>query len=223
MSTIVIVDDHELLAQSLSFALQARGLEASALRLTKLETARAQLLAQRPDVVLLDLQLGPVGHGQRLVRPLTAAGVRVLVVSGVTDDCEIAATIEAGAVGFVAKREPFEVLVDAATRVAQGQPVMTAEERHRLLGILRRQREEAAAARVPFDRLSPKEKEVLEALCNGDSVTSIATRGVVSVATVRAQVRAIHLKLGVASQLEAVALAHRYHWFEGASRVQRSA
>ena len=110
------MDDHELLAHSLAYALQGRGFAAAPLVVTDVEAAREELLADPPDVVLLDLQLGPAGHAQSLVQPLTAAGIRVLIVSGVTDSCEIAATIEAGAVGFVSKAQAFEVLLEAARR-----------------------------------------------------------------------------------------------------------
>lgn len=222
-SRVRIVDDHELLAQSLSYALQARGFDATPLVVINLEAARAELLADPPDVVLLDLQLGAAGHGLCLVRPLTEAGSRVLVVSGVTDQRDIAATVEAGAVGFVSKSKPIDVLLEAATAVLRGEKVMTDDARHQLLDQLRRHRAESRACRRPFDDLTTREREVLRGLCDGESVTTIATRCVVSVATVRTQVRAILLKLGVGSQLEAVALAHRHHWYDHADPGRRSA
>jgi two-component system nitrate/nitrite response regulator NarL len=58
---------------------------------------------------------------------------------------------------------------------------------------------------MPFERLSPRERQVLRALCDGKSVTAIAT--------VRAQVRAVLAKLGAGSQLEAVAEANRCGWY----------
>ena len=75
--------------------------------------------------------------------------------------------------------------------------------------------------RAPFDRLSGREKQVLAALCVGRSVTQIADDWVVSVPTVRTQVRAILTKLDAASQLEAVAQAHRSGWFLAKQRGSR--
>lgn len=211
---ILVLDDHELLAQSLSFALRAQGFSAEPLPLADYDTLAERVRADPPDVVLLDLQLGgDIGHGLRLVRPFTEAGARILVVSGVTDRCEIAATVEAGAVGYVCKSEPFEVLLDAAVRVAQGKVVLSDESRRSLLAELRLHRAEQQARRVPFERLSPRERQVLQALCDGKAVTTIATEWVTSVPTVRTQVRAILTKLGVGSQLEAVAEANRCGWY----------
>lgn len=78
---------------------------------------------------------------------------------------------------------------------------------------LRRHREDERSVRAPFDRLSAREKQVLAALCVGRSVTQIAGDWVVSVPTVRTQVRAILTKLDAGSQLEAVAQAHRSGWY----------
>ena len=191
--------------------------------MTDADVLVAAVLADAPDVVLLDLDLGgSVGSGATLVRPFTAAGIRVLVVSGSTDRLEVAAALEAGAVGYVCKSEPFDVLLDTAARAAAGEPVFGAAERQSLLTELRRHRAAVIADRDRFDRLTPRERQVLEQLCEGESVTSIAAGWVVSVPTVRTQVRAILQKLDVGSQLEAVAQAHRCGW-SGAERRRRSA
>lgn len=208
-----IVDDHELLAFSLACALQARGLEAASVPVSAPDVLIESVTTDAPDVVLLDLDLGgAIGSGSALVRPLADAGIRVLIVTGSTDRFEIATALEAGAVGYVCKSEPFDVLLDVAERAAAGQPVLAGRERHELLTELRHARAAARADRERFDRLTPREREVLHALCAGESVTSIASAFVVSVPTVRTQVRAILQKLQVGSQLEAVAQAHRSGW-----------
>jgi two-component system nitrate/nitrite response regulator NarL len=211
---LAIVDDHELFAQSLAIALHAHGHTVSVHVPVDISGLLADLLRDRPEVVLLDLQLGDGMHGLSLVQPLTAAGAKVLVVTGVTDRCELAATLEAGAVGYVGKCEPVELLMETATAVARGSQVMSEAARHQLLAELRAWRAKDRADHTPFQRLSPRERTVLAALAEGESVADIASRAVVSVATVRTQVRAILHKLAVCSQLEAVALAHRHGWFE---------
>ena len=72
--------------------------------------------------------------------------------------------------------------------------------------------EVAAAQRPGLERLTGRERQVLEALGEGRTVTDIAASWVVSESTVRSQVRGILTKLGVTSQLEAVALALRVGW-----------
>jgi DNA-binding NarL/FixJ family response regulator len=138
----------------------------------------------------------------------------VLVVTGTTDRMEIAAALEAGAVGYVCKNEPFDVLLETAAQAAADEPVLPEAERRSLVSELRRHRASVADERARFGRLTPREGEVLQALCAGESVTSIAAGWVVSVPTVRTQVRAILQKLEVGSQLEAVAAAHRCGWAE---------
>jgi two-component system, NarL family, nitrate/nitrite response regulator NarL len=221
---IAIIDDHELLAQSLALALCVQGFTATSYCPVNLAITLDAVLAAEPEVVLLDLQLGEAGHGVSLVRPLARVGARVLVVSGTTDECEIAAALEAGAVGYVSKAQPIDVLLQAARRVAHGDEVRPVELRHQMLSELRRRRRADEAAHASFDRLTCREREVLRGLADGHPVTAIAERCFVSVATVRTQVRAILVKLQVGSQLEAVALAHRHGWYEGRAAVyQRTA
>ena len=163
-----------------------------------------------PALVLLDLDLGGViGDGGDLVAPFVDAGCRVLVVSGSTDVEQVCRALEAGAVGVVGKDAPFERLLDAALAVARGEQVLAYGERMAMLDEGCRLRTEREQALAPFERLSSREAEVLRALAAGHSVGSIATAWFVSEATVRSQVRAILTKLGVSSQLEAVAAAHR--------------
>jgi DNA-binding NarL/FixJ family response regulator len=211
---LAIVDDHGLFAQSLAIALRAHGFAVSVHAPDDRPRLLAEVLREVPDVVLLDLQLGEDLHGLSLVQPLTAAGARVLVVTGVTDRCELAATLEAGAVGYVSKSAPVEQLLESAVALARGSRVMSEGTRHQLLAELRAWRAQDRVDHTPFERLSPRERTVLAALVDGESVTDIAARAVVSVATVRTQVRAILQKLAVCSQLEAVALAHRHGWFD---------
>ena len=213
MTRFAIVDDHALLADSLAFALRSRGHVADVVPVTSLDEIRSRVVADPPEVALLDLQLGEVGHALQLIAPLVDADVKVLVVTGVTDRVELATTLEAGATAYVAKAEPVDVLLQTAIRVAEGEPVLAPEHRLALLRELRNHRESERSVRAPFERLSEREKQVLAALCVGRSVTQIADDWVVSVPTVRTQVRAILTKLDTASQLEAVAMAHRSGWF----------
>lgn len=215
-----IVDDHTLLAQSVALALQGRGHQARCPAVTTLPRILAELLRDPPDVVLLDLQLGKAGHARELIGPLRDSGIRVLVVSALTDDIEVAAVMEAGATGFVTKSRGLDELLESALAVAHGEPLMSDSERFTLLQKLRAKRGEEASARRPFERLSARECAVLHQLCRGESVTSIAQGSVVSVATVRSQVRAILTKLGVRSQLEAVALANTSGWFSESEQAR---
>ncbi|HET9761787.1 MAG TPA: response regulator transcription factor [Nocardioidaceae bacterium] len=211
----VVVDDHRLLAQSIAISLRQEGVDCEVATLAPPDRLLAAVVAERPDVVLLDLDLGrETGDGDGLVAPLTRAGCRVLLVTGCTDPVRLAAALEAGAVGVLAKTEPVDVLLAAAHAAARGEPVMT-DEQERAVRVEAGARHAARAAALgPFARLTEREAQVLRRLAHGQSVATIAARTHVAETTVRTQVRGVLTKLGVGSQLEAVALAHHSGWLE---------
>jgi two-component system nitrate/nitrite response regulator NarL len=216
---VAIVDDHRLLAESLSLALEGHGVLSVEPTLESAEHVVEFLLDLRPDLVLLDLDLGPIGDGARLVRPLVEAGLRVLIVTGTTDVELIAHAVEEGAVGVIPKDGPFSALVDDVLAAAHDREVMQPRERLHLRDTARTSRERRMAALAPFGHLTRRECEVLRALTEGRNVAEIARAAVVSEATVRSQVQSILTKVGVRSQLEAVVAAHRSGWADQSARL----
>lgn len=211
----VVVDDHRLLAQSIAISLGQEGVDCSVAALAAPEQLIADVVAERPDVVLLDLDLGrDTGDGDGLVAPLTRAGCRVVLVTGCTDPVRLATALEAGAVGVLAKTEPVDVLLAAARAAARGERVMTDQQERAVRDSANARHAARSAALGPFARLTDREAEVLRLLARGQSVATIAARSHVAETTVRTQVRAVLTKLGVGSQLEAVALAHHCRWPE---------
>jgi two-component system nitrate/nitrite response regulator NarL len=211
--TVLIVEDHALLAQSLVIALGAEGCSARVAGLASPFMLLEEVRTLRPDVVLLDLDLGAFGDGVDLVQPLSELGARVLVVSGTTDRVRLAWTVERGAVGFLAKTVPFEDLLSTVLDVVAQRPVLSTAERYELMAELRSARAFRSKGLAPFQTLTPKERAVLAALSQGHRAEIIAADSVVSEATVRSQIRSVLAKLGVKSQLEAVALAWHVGWF----------
>ena len=210
---VLLVEDHALLAQSVGLALRLEGIEVEFAELTDVATMVSRVRDRPPDVILLDLELGgDIPDGTELVHPFTRAGSRVVVVSAVTDRCRLAAAVEQGAVGLVPKFAPFEMLLDDVLAVTRGEQILADDERQRLMRELRASRETEQAHRERFERLTPREQQVLRALADGRSVASIAAEWVVAEATVRTQVRGVLMKLGVSSQLEAVACATKSGW-----------
>ena len=211
--TVLIVEDHALLAHSLVIALNAEGCSAQVAELIDPATLLRHVSTIRPRVVLLDLDLGVLGDGVALVQPLTELGARVLVVSGTRDRLRLAETVELGAVGFLSKDVPFEELLGTVLDVVAQRPVLSTARRYELLAALRLARVERSRNLAPFKALTPKERAVLAALAHGHRAETIAASAVVSEETVRSQIRGVLAKLGVNSQLEAVALAWEVGWF----------
>jgi DNA-binding NarL/FixJ family response regulator len=84
--------------------------------------------------------------------------------------------------------------------------VMAEEERQRLIRLHYAEVDRRRTRRAGLDQLTSRERQVLADLAAGKRAATIAEESVVSLATVRAQIRSILAKLGVSSQLEAVAL-----------------
>jgi len=210
---VLIVDDQRLLADALCLALRREGLEPDLAPVTSRDALISRVHEDPPALVLLDLDLGgALGDGTDLVAPCVAAGPRVLVLTGVTDELWIAAALEQGACAAVDKAVPFDELLQTVLSAARHEPLMTPHERLRLLDRLRSHRAERRRELAPFESLTPREQQVLRALAAGMTVPRIAETWVVSQATVRSQVHAVLSKLAVRSQLEAVAAANRVGW-----------
>jgi DNA-binding NarL/FixJ family response regulator len=211
--TVLVVEDHALLAQSLVIALNAEGCRARVAGLISPAMLLQQVRTERPSVVLLDLDLGALGDGAELVQPLTELGARVLVVSGTKDRLRLAETVEKGAVGFLPKTVPFEQLLSTVLDVVAQRAVLSTARRYELMAELRTSRTARSKDLAPFRTLTPRERTVLSALAKGQRAETIAATAFLSEATVRSQIRCVLAKLGVKSQLEAVALAWAVGWF----------
>jgi len=211
---IAIVEDHRLLAETVGLALEVEGHEVVVADLKDEETLLESIAADATTLVLLDLDLGPLGDGARLIKDFKANDAEVLVVTGVRERPRLAATLEAGAAGVVAKNTPFDDLLETIKKAAEGQPVIDPNDRFQLLAELRSHRQAESRRNAPFETLTQRERQVLVALGDGKSVESIASEWVVSTATVRTQVRGILTKLDVNSQLAAVAKARAAGWLD---------
>lgn len=212
---VLVVDDHDLVATSLVLALRSRGHAARRCAVDSPETVLAEASASVPGAVLLDLDLGGF-DGEPLVAPLVALGWRVLVVSGATGRERVAAAVALGALGWVSKSADLPALLVTVDDVLAGRPALEGGERAELVELYRtcvqrsqRERASASAAASRLARLSARERQVLEALAEGRRAAAIAADAVVSMATVRAQIRSVLAKLDVDSQLGAVAVLHR--------------
>lgn len=209
---MLIVEDHELLAESLSFTLRAEGYAVEAAPLESLGGIESSARAIGPDVVLLDLDLGHLGSALPLVTPLAALGADVLVVTGSDDLIRIAETLEAGAVGYVQKSQPYDELLAAVVDVAERRSPLSATRRTELLLDLRRHRRAREETLARFTRLTKREAEVLRALVQGGTAEAIARDSFVSIATVRSHIQKVLQKLEVKTQIAAVAEARRAGW-----------
>jgi NarL family two-component system response regulator LiaR len=158
-----------------------------------------------PQVVLMDLKL-PVMDGIEATRRILAARpeVGIVVLTGADTEIDVLKTIEAGALGFLAKTSRREDLLDAIRHVARGEAWLPPKLTRQLLTHLKPR----PAAAVP-DPLTDRESEVLALLARGRSNRSIAQELSISDVTVRTHVSHILDKLGVSNRVEAALYALR--------------
>ncbi len=194
-----------MLAQTLALALAPR-FECSVASLRGPAGVVDQAVWLHPDLVLLDLGLGPA-DGLDLIPGLLSSGAQVLLITGTTDEARLGAALALGASGWVIKSQPFERLVRAVETVMERRPLLGDAERTRLarLGSDRLDREREVRRRM--GELTPREREVLSALSAGEAAGEIAHTLSISIGTVRSHIQSIREKLGVPNQLAAVAAA----------------
>jgi DNA-binding NarL/FixJ family response regulator len=210
-ATVLIVDDHELLGESLQLSLRTHGFTAHLCRPGAPAAVLAAAAELEPGVVLLDIDLGRDAAGRpidgvSLVEPLREAGWPVLMMSGTARRVRIGAALDAGALAWVPKMAPTAVLLRAVRAALAGREAMSTAQRDEFIAGYRRRGAERRELAAKLERLTPREHEVLALLAGGQRAQAVADRFVVSLATVRTQIRAVLTKLEVTSQLEAVAL-----------------
>ena len=212
---VVIIEDHVLFAESLDLALTLEGYAVQRVPIPEEGSAQATLAAvrsARPSIALLDLDLGRVGDGVRLIAPMVKAGIQVVVVTASDDRARWGESLWNGARRVLSKSQPLNDILSTVRRIHKGMPVIDRQEREELIGYWREQGMERVALQRRLALLTPREEVVLGELMQGRTVREIATKSVVSEATVRTQVKAILAKLEVSSQIAAVGLANSAGW-----------
>ncbi|GAA1476293.1 response regulator transcription factor [Nocardioides aestuarii] len=201
---VLLVDDHAVLAESLSLLLGSQSdLEVVGTART-LADARRLVETSRPDVVLLDVAL-PDGDGIAEIPALLERhpGARVVVLTGTTSDRVLVGAVEAGAAGFLSKSGGVRRVVDTVRAAAADEAVLPEATLERLRPLMRQRADERHV------RLTEREVEVLQLVAEGLTNAAIAERLVVSLHTVRNHVARISRKLGAHSKLEALSIALR--------------
>ena len=193
---VALAEDSVLLREGLARLLADEGFDVLA-RCRDADELRAALRVELPDVVIVDIRLPPThtDEGLRAAVELRAAypGMGVLVLSQYVE-VGLAMTLladSAEGVGYLLKDRISDVpeFVGAVRRVATGGSAVDPVIVSTLLA--RRRRDD------PLDRLTPREREVLELMAAGTSNQGIADRLVITLRAVEKYVSSIFGKLGL--------------------------
>ena len=198
--SVVIVDDHDIFRTGVRTELE--GLVDVRGDAGGVEQAVRLVLAEKPDVVLLDVHM-PGGGGVEVIRQVAAErpAQRFLALS-VSDAAEdVIAVLRAGARGYVTKSISGPELADAVRRVHDGDAVFSP----RLAGFVL----DAFAGAIPaaevdpeLDQLTAREREVLRHIARGYMYKEIAHRLGISAKTVEGHVSSVLRKLQLSSRHE---------------------
>lgn len=154
-----------------------------------------------PDVVVMDLAMGPGMDGIEAIRQIRdlSRGQAVLVFTTYDSDADIVRAVDSGAMGYLLKDAAPEEIFAAIRGAVQGRSVMSPPVASRLFQQLRN----------PDEVLTPREAELLSLLTEGLSNRELGQRLFISEATVKTHLAHIYTKLGVDSRAAAIATAIR--------------
>ena len=202
--TVILVDDHAVVRAGYRLLLsQTPYIEVIAEAETG-EEACDQYWRHRPDVVVMDLNLPGIG-GLAAIRRIIGRDpeARVLVFSIHDEPVYVTRAQEAGALGYISKSCPPEMLVEAVINTAAGRPFLEPA----IAGRMKTPDPDANA--TPLERLTPREFDVLCRLARGLSTRETALELRLSAKTVSNYLTSIKEKLNVATTAELVRLAYR--------------
>jgi len=205
---VVLADDQAVVRDGLALLLStAEDLEVVA---TAADGTAAvdMVLAQRPDVALVDLRM-PGLDGAQVTEAVRreAPEVRVLVLTTYADDESLFPALEAGARGYLTKDASAEEIEQAIRSVAAGRTHLDPAVQRRLVDAVV---SSSAPAAAPPDDLTAREVEILRLIAAGLSNGEIAAALVVSGATVKTHVNHIFAKTGARDRAQAVRYAYEH-------------
>ncbi|MBB5867546.1 DNA-binding NarL/FixJ family response regulator [Allocatelliglobosispora scoriae] len=206
---ILIVDDDPLVRAALTMMLDgADGIVVAAVAADG-GAAITAVDAHAPDVVLMDLRM-PGVDGITATARLRARSHPPAVIALTTFDTDdhVVRALRAGASGFLLKDTPPDRIVEAILRVAAGDAILSPAITRRLMDRVVAESGTADRARAALAELSTREREVVLAVATGLTNADIAAELTMSVATVKAHLTHIFLKLGVTNRTQIALLAH---------------
>ncbi len=211
---VLLVDDDALVRAGLSMMLNGAGDLVIVGEAGDGDQVPAAVARHRPDVVLMDLRMPRVDGitATRKLRGATGSGAyrppEVIVLTTFDADENVLGALRAGASGFLLKDSPPAQIADAIRRVAAGDPILSPAVTRRLMrrAVVRENTRELALRQLAG--LSPREREVVQAIAEGQTNAEIAAALLMSVPTVKAHVTHILTKAGLANRTQIALLAH---------------
>ena len=203
MISVSIVDDEKELRQSIATFINGSAGFRCIGSYDSAEAALRDLPTNKPDVVLMDINLGGM-NGIECVQKLKteAPGLLVIMLTVYEDTDQIFQALSAGATGYLLKRLSPSKLLQAIRDVHAGGSPMSSSIARKVVASFQKA---GSASAGNHTSLSPREHMVLDHLAKGFTYKEIADQLGISIDTIRTYLRRIYEKLHVHSRTEAVA------------------
>ena len=200
VARLILVDDHPLVRDGLRARLEAVPTLEVVGEAGAADEALALAAKQSPDLALMDIGMsGMNGIALAGVFHEQFPAIRVLMLS-MHDNIEyLTQAVRAGASGYVLKDSPATEIVQAIAAVLDGRTFFSAGLGARMI--------QASAMRTPVEQLTPRERDILDALAEGLSSKQIAQRNGLSVRTVETHRLNMKRKLDIEGQAELIKFA----------------
>jgi len=197
---ILIVDDHGVVREGLRRLLSVH-FDATIIEAADVEHGLAAYAKERPDILVLDLNLEGAG-GLELLRRLIASDpdARIIVFSMHHEPVYATRALRGGARGYVTKSAPVDELITGIQRVMAGEQYVDKEIASRIAL-------SQIATEDPLQSLSIREVEILRMLGQGKSMTAISDNLGIAYKTVANICTQIKVKLGVDRTADLIRLA----------------
>jgi DNA-binding NarL/FixJ family response regulator len=162
----------------------------------------------RPDVVLMDVRM-PDLDGASATKEIMSedSSARIVALTVVADEADIAAAVDAGACGYMLKDSPIDDVIEGIRAAAEGTAWLSPRAAQALVDLMRREHSEAFQIQSSDVALSPRETEVLRLVARGLDNNAIAAELSISPRTAKNHVSSILSKLGVSNRLQAAIYA----------------
>jgi DNA-binding NarL/FixJ family response regulator len=213
---VFLIDDHRTILWGLERLIESGNPDMRVVgTATSCSAALGLIKDADPDIIVLDLDLGPESGLDAIPQLIAASTAKILILTGLRDESIHHKAVLAGARGVVEKEARAEAILSAIAKVHEGEVWLDRAATGRLLVEISRKRanrDTPSPAQQKISTLTLREREIiaLTATHAGATARTIAEKLHISEHTLRNHLTSIYEKLGVANRLELFAFAHQH-------------